>query len=83
MWLKPAILVVFLALLVSLGSGLYYLMKDKGTTRRTLHSLGVRVTLAALLIGLIIYGLQTGQLKSQAPWDAELQRLEQNEKQGQ
>ena len=69
MWLKPAILIVFAALVISLASGLFFLLKDKGgPSRRLLHSLGVRVTLAIVLMVLIAYGVLTGQLKSQAPW---------------
>ena len=68
MWLKAAIITVLLLLLASLGSGLAFLIKDKGTTQRTKNALGIRVTLAAVLILLISYGALTGQLKSQAPW---------------
>jgi hypothetical protein len=68
MWLKVAIVVVFLALLVSLASGLVFLLKDQGSTKRTLYSLGTRVTLAIVLLGLISYGVLTGKLRSQAPW---------------
>ena len=68
MWLKAAILTIFLLLLASLGSGLAFLIKDKGTTERTKNALGVRVTLAAILIILISYGALTGQLRSRAPW---------------
>lgn len=69
MWLKPTILIVFIALVISLVSAFYFLVKDQGgPSRRLLHSLGIRVTLAILLIGLIGYGMMTGQLKSQAPW---------------
>jgi hypothetical protein len=59
-------------LVASLGSGFYYLMIDQGdkTKRRTLHSLGVRVSLALALMGLIIYGLASGQLGNRNPWDA-------------
>lgn len=68
MWLKTAILVVFLALLASLASGLFFLVKDQGKTKRTLYSLGVRVTLAVILLALVTYGIFTGQLRSKAPW---------------
>ena len=70
MWIKPAIVVLLVALLISLGSGFFFLMKDQGRTKRTLHSLGVRVTLAATLVAVIAYGFYTGQLRSKAPWDA-------------
>ena len=68
MWLKIAILIVFAGLVISLFSGLVFLLKDQGHTRRTLHSLGLRVTLAAILMVLVIFGLATGRLESQAPW---------------
>ena len=76
MWIKVALIILFLALLASLGSGLFFLMKDQGTTRRTLNSLGVRITIAAALMVLLAYGIYTGKLRSQAPWDAQLQQLE-------
>lgn len=71
MWLKVVIIVLFIALLVSLFSGLAFLLKDQGTTFRTWNSLTVRLCLAALLIGFLIYGVYTGQLGSRAPWDAQ------------
>lgn len=79
MWLKPAIVVVFLALLVSLFSGLFFLVKDQGKTKRTLYSLGVRVSLAIILLGLISYGVLTGQLRSKAPWSAANQPLQEKQ----
>ena len=70
MLLKIAIVIVFLMLLVSLFSGFAFLMKDMGGTRRTWHALSVRLGLAVLLMGLLIYGVTSGQLGSKAPWDA-------------
>jgi len=69
--LKVAIVLLMLALVGSLGSGFYYLMIDQGdkTKRRTLNSLGVRVSLALALMGLIVYGVSTGQLGHGTPWD--------------
>ena len=69
--LKSAIVLFMVALVASLGSGFYYLMADQGdkTKRRTFHSLGVRLTLAICLAGLIIYGVATGQLGHRNPWD--------------
>mgnify|MGYP001548235406 FL=1 len=70
--LKVLIIVLMLALVASLGSGFYYLMIDQGdkNQRRTFHSLGVRLTLAATLLGVIVYGVATGQLGHRNPWDA-------------
>ena len=70
MWIKPVIVILFILLLISLGSGLVFLVKDQGRTRRTLHSLGIRVTLAVTLMAVIGYGFYSGQLHSKAPWDA-------------
>ena len=70
MWLKIVIIVLFIGLLISLGSGLVFLAKDKGSTRRTWNSLSVRLVLAALLMGFLIYGVMSGKLGSKAPWDA-------------
>jgi len=61
-----------LALLASLGSGFYFLMLDQGDRekRRTFHSLGVRLSIAAALMALIIYSVATGQLGHSNPWEA-------------
>lgn len=74
MWIKPAIVILLVLLLISLGSGFFFLMRDQGRTKRTLHSLGIRVTLAAALVGVIAYGFYSGQLRSKAPWDAAIER---------
>ena len=70
--LKIAIVLLLLALVASLGSGFYFLMTDQGdkSKRRTFHSLGVRLALAASLMAIIIYGVATGQLGHRNPWDA-------------
>ncbi|WP_111641522.1 DUF2909 domain-containing protein [Marinimicrobium alkaliphilum] len=71
MWLKITIVLLLIGVVLSLGSGLRFLLKDLGVSesKRTLYALGVRITLAALMMGLIFYGLYTGILTSQAPWD--------------
>ena len=50
------ILLVMLGILVSLGSGLYFLVQDRGKTRRTVISLSIRVALAILLLALLAWG---------------------------
>ena len=73
MLLKIIIVILFFAVLASLSSGLYFLMKDVGNPRkRTLYALGIRVTLAVLLVGTIVYGFVSGELRSTAPWDRQL-----------
>jgi len=68
MLLKVLIVITFVSLVISLASGFVFLVKDEGKTKRTLHSLGVRVSLASLLLFLIGFGVISGELKSQAPW---------------
>lgn len=61
-----------LALVISLGSGLYFLMVDQGNLekKRLFTSLGIRLGLATALIITIIFGVATGQLGNRNPWDA-------------
>jgi hypothetical protein len=70
MWIKIIIVFLFVALLISLSSGFVFLMKDRGNTRRTWYALSVRLLLATLLMGFLIFGIYTGRLGSNAPWDA-------------
>ena len=71
MWLKILILILFVGVLISLGNGLRFLLKDVGVpeSKRTLYALGIRITLATLMMLLIFYGFYSGILSSQAPWD--------------
>ena len=45
-----------LGILVSLGSGLYFLVRDRGKTERMVVSLSIRVALAVLLLVLLAVG---------------------------
>lgn len=71
MLLKIAISLLFIAILASLTSGLVFLLKDMNVpaAKRTTYALGIRVVLAASLMGLIAYGIQSGKLRNTAPWD--------------
>jgi hypothetical protein len=58
------IVVLFLfAIIGSLFSGLFFLMKDKGTSERTVKALTVRVSLSVLLFILLMIGFATGLLQ--------------------
>ena len=61
MYLKTIIFVLLIGVIASLLSGLVFLLKDsdKPKSRRTLHALGVRVTLAIALVSTIFYGGST------------------------
>jgi len=56
------IVVVFLAMLVSLGFGVSFLLRDDSRSRRLLTSLKIRISLAILLLGLLFYGFYFGGL---------------------
>ncbi len=68
--LKVIIFILLLAMIVSLFTGLNFLFKDSGKpeSRRVLWALGIRVSLAITVLGLIYFGLETGQLELSAPW---------------
>ena len=73
MTLKIIVVLLFISLLISLTSGLVFLLKDiQEPSKRALYALGTRITLASVLMGTIFYGLYTGQLGSNAPWDIKL-----------
>lgn len=54
--LDVLIILVMLGILVSLGSGLYFLVQDRSKTDRTVVSLSIRVALAVLLLVLLALG---------------------------
>ncbi|WP_148861008.1 twin transmembrane helix small protein [Marinobacter fonticola] len=60
--LKVLIVILMFAVVVSLFSGLFFLLKDEGKTQRVLNSLIVRVTLSALLVAIILLALWQGDL---------------------
>lgn len=54
---------LLVATLVSLFSGLFFLVKDEGQTSRVLTALFVRVSLTAMTVALIAWGFYSGQLQ--------------------
>lgn len=66
--LKAAIVLMLIATVVSLFSGLFFLVKDDSSSKRLLTSLSIRVGLAVITVGLIAWGFFSGQLVSHAPW---------------
>ncbi len=50
------IIVVMLGIFVSLGFGLYFLVRDRGKTERMVVSLSIRVALAVALLVLLALG---------------------------
>ena len=66
--LKVAIVLLLLATVVSLFSGLFFLVKDEGRSSRLVNALTVRVTLTALTVALIAWGFYSGQLTPHVTW---------------
>lgn len=56
---KILIIVIFLGILISMGSALVFLIKDKGQSNRTLHALTIRITVSVVLFLLlfVLWGL--------------------------
>ena len=66
--LKAAIVLMLIATIASLFSGLFFLVKDESSSHRLLVALMVRVSLAVITVGLVAWGFFSGQLISNAPW---------------
>jgi hypothetical protein len=60
---KIIIILFLLAIIGSLFSGLFFLMRDKGASERTVKALTVRVSLSVLLFILLMLGFATGLLQ--------------------
>ncbi|TNC81417.1 MAG: twin transmembrane helix small protein [Oleiphilus sp.] len=60
--LKAILGILLLGVVISLFSGLFFLVKDQGKTKRVANSLAVRVTLAATIVIVIIVASLTGNL---------------------
>ena len=63
MLIKVLIVAVLIAIVVSLASGMLFLIKDKGQTQRTAKALTVRIGLSVALFGLLMLGIFTGHIK--------------------
>jgi hypothetical protein len=56
MLIKYLIVAVLLAIIASLGSGLFFMLRDKGESKRMVNSLTVRISLSVLLFILLFVG---------------------------
>lgn len=78
--LKVIIVLLLIGVVISLFSGLVFLFKDtdRNDSKRTWYALGVRVTLASLLLITVFYGFYTGELRmgTNAPWHEERRKLD-------
>ena len=60
LFIKFIVLLLLFFIVISLFSGLYFLVKDKGHTRRTVNALTLRIGLSLLVIVVILIGAATG-----------------------
>jgi len=60
MLIKILIVAVLLAIIVSLGSGLFHLVKDEGQSKRMVNALTVRIVLSVLLFILLFIAWSQG-----------------------
>ncbi|MBI4191301.1 MAG: twin transmembrane helix small protein [Betaproteobacteria bacterium] len=58
--MKIVVLLFIFFILLSLGSALYFLVKDKGTSTRTAKALTWRVALSLALFALLMLGFYFG-----------------------
>lgn len=65
---KAAIVLMLIATVISLFSGLVFLVKDDSSSNRLVVALSVRVALAVVTVGLMAWGFYSGQLVSHVPW---------------
>lgn len=58
--MRIVIILFIVVILASLGSALYYMIRDRGTTERTAKALTVRVALSVTLFLLLMLGFHFG-----------------------
>ena len=61
--MRIVILVLLLAVVASLFSGLYFVYKDKGTTNRAVTALTIRIALSLVVFALLMASYWFGWLK--------------------
>ena len=66
--IKLLILIIFVAIIISLFAGLYFLLKDQSRSYRTVQSLVLRVSLAIFLLLIILVGVYSGALQLRTPF---------------
>ena len=61
--MKIAVAIAFILIIGSLGSALFYLMRDKGNSSNTVRALALRVGLSFTLFLLILLGYKLGYIQ--------------------
>ncbi|HWJ05720.1 MAG TPA: twin transmembrane helix small protein [Steroidobacteraceae bacterium] len=63
MLIKFLIVAVLIAIVLSLGSGLFFLVKDERHSRKTVNALTVRIALSVALFILLFIAWQQGMIE--------------------
>ena len=63
LFVKFIVILLLIFILISLFSGLFFLVKDKGQTKRTVNALTVRIALSVLTIVVILIAAATGVIE--------------------
>lgn len=63
MLIKYLIVAVLIAIVISLGSGLFFMLTDKGGSKRMVNSLTVRISLSVALFALLFVAWSTGLIQ--------------------
>ena len=63
MLIKSLIVLVLIAILISLFSGMIFLVKDNGKSKRTVTALTVRIVLSGALFILLMVAFATGLIQ--------------------
>jgi hypothetical protein len=61
--MKIAVAVAFVLILASLASALFFLMRDKGRSNRTVQALAMRVGLSITLFLLVLFSYKMGWIQ--------------------
>ena len=61
--MKIAVAIAFILIIGSLGSALFFLMRDKGKSNNTVRALAMRVGLSITLFLLILLGFKLGYIQ--------------------
>jgi len=62
--MRVFVVLAFIGILASLASALVYLMRDKGTTSRTVNALTVRIGLSVALFLFVLFAHHMGWIES-------------------
>jgi branched-subunit amino acid transport protein AzlD len=61
--MRTIIVIAFIGILVALGSALVFLVRDRGSTNRTVNALTVRISLSVALFLFILFSYWMGWIE--------------------